>query len=476
MCVKDEVKVDPMSPLVPGGQGAPRACRWKGLEAPFHDGGGLASPGRWPPERRKKLEEEVWVAVRHQLRLEAVRSLGSVAEVEREAFRMTRGGEAFSLVRDAAFLRRIREVLSEKLGIMDQAEPEEGQPFFLGLMKEVLRKAGDPDWAFLEQAKTGFPLGVLNELPRTPEVFEEQLRWNLESDGWGEAALQKSNYASAEEHEKYLVEHLEQEVSEGLMVKMEEDAFVEKFGDNRAVAALAVLVEDEITGKKRVIHDGTHGVRVNHRIKCRDKVRMPGPREKRALLEEYEAEHHAVLSLVGDFAKAHRRFKYAEEEQGFLGCKSSTQSSTVYVNQVGTFGVASTPYWWARLSAALMRLVHWVLGDAFPNDMLLYADDLEVLAICVWGPIQVVKTEGWPHHRVDWSDDRLSDLFDGAFSEEDRMGDRLDTVIEGAQGGVLQRVCGGARQAWLLCSGTPLGETAPWAFVCMVVGNPIEQG
>eukprot|EP00913_Durusdinium_trenchii_P009962 g9349.t1 len=151
------------------------------------------------------------------------------------------------------------------------AEPEEGQPFFLGLMKEVLRKAGDPDWAFLEQAKTGFPLGVLNELPRTPEVFEEQLRWNLESDGWGEAALQKSNYASAEEHEKYLVEHLEQEVSEGLMVKMEEDAFVEKFGDNRAVAALAVLVEDEITGKKRVIHDGTHGVRVNHRIKCRDK-------------------------------------------------------------------------------------------------------------------------------------------------------------------------------------------------------------
>lgn len=28
-----------------------------------------------------------------------------------------------------------------------------------------------------------------------------------------------------------------------------------------------------------------------------------------------------------------------------------------------------------------MRLVYWVLGDAFPNDMLLYADDLELLAI-----------------------------------------------------------------------------------------------
>ena len=90
---------------------------------------------------------------------------------------------------------------------------------------------------------------------------------------------------------------------------------------------------------------------------------------------------------MGDFAKAHRRFKYCAEEQGFLACKASTSSNTVYVNKVGTFGVASTPYWWARLSAALMRLVYWVLGDFFPNDTLLYADDLEVLTIGRWGRI-----------------------------------------------------------------------------------------
>ena len=147
------------------------------------------------------------------------------------------------------------------------------------------------------------------------------------------------------------------------------------------MAALAVLVEDELTGKRRVIHDGAHSVKVNHRIRCRDKVRMPGPREKRALLEEYEEEHLTVLSLVGDFAKAHRRFKYRREEQGFLACKAASRSEVVYVNQVGTFGIASTPYWWARLSAALMRAVYWVLGPSFPNDMLLYADDLEVLTV-----------------------------------------------------------------------------------------------
>eukprot|EP00913_Durusdinium_trenchii_P020480 g19239.t1 len=227
------------------------------------------------------------------------------------------------------------------------------------------------------------PLPPWREQPaqKTPSIFEEQVKWNLEGEVGSDAVLQKENYSSAAEHERYLVEHLEQEVSEGLMIKMKESEFIEAFGENRAVAALAVLVEDELTGKKRVIHDGTHGVMVNHRIKCRDKVRMPGPREKRALLEEYEAGRQVILSLVGDFAKAHRRFKYAGEEQGFLACKASSTSETVYINQVGTFGVASTPYWWARLSAALMRTVYWVLGDSFPDDMLLYADDLEVLAV-----------------------------------------------------------------------------------------------
>ena len=368
-----------MKPIFPGGHGEPRACRWKGLQAPFHDGGGLASPGRWPSSRRKKLQEEKWVKVRLQLRLEAVKRLGSVSEVEKEAFKMARGGDCFSLVRDEGFLCRIRSILAEGLGIPLQSDPEEGQPFFLKLMSGVLEEAGDPDWRFLEQARTGLPLGVLNELPRTPEIFEEQLKWNLEAEDWGSAAWQKDNYSSAAEHEKYLTEHLEQEVHEGLMTKMDEEEFIKLYGENRAVAALAVLVEDEVTGKKRVIHDGTHGVMVNHRIRCRDKVRMPGPREKRALLEEYAAEKTTVLSLVGDFAKAHRRFKYMEEEQGFLACRASAESKTIYVNKVGTFGVASTPYWWARLSAALMRLVYWVLGDGFPNDMLLYADDLEVL-------------------------------------------------------------------------------------------------
>ena len=67
------------------------------------------------------------------------------------------------------------------------------------------------------------------------------------------------------------------------MDKMTVGEFQAKFGENRAIASLAVIVEDEEKDKKRIIHDATHGVRVNHRIHCRDKIRAPGAEKKQIL-------------------------------------------------------------------------------------------------------------------------------------------------------------------------------------------------
>ena len=36
-----------------------------------------------------------------------------------------------------------------------------------------------------------------------------------------------------------------------------------------------MIVEDEEKDKTWIIHDATHGVRVNHRVRCRDKIRAP---------------------------------------------------------------------------------------------------------------------------------------------------------------------------------------------------------
>ena len=64
--------------------------------------------------------------------------------------------------------------------------------------------------------------------------------------------------------------------------------------------------------------------------------------------------------MVGDIAKARRRFKHRVEEHGYLGCQIDAseeiprgpESQTMYVNKVGTFGVSCASCWWTRISAA----------------------------------------------------------------------------------------------------------------------------
>ena len=90
---------------------------------------------------------------------------------------------------------------------------------------------------------------------------------------------------------------------------------------------------------------------------------------------------------MGDIAKAHRRYKHAAKEHGYLACQVDAKeeipgdpaSQTVYVNRVGTFGLSCASYWWTRIAACGLRLTYHLLGPNFPLDLLLYADDLEAM-------------------------------------------------------------------------------------------------
>ena len=72
---------------------------------------------------------------------------------------------------------------------------------------------------------------------------------------------------------------------------------------------------------------------------------------------------------MGDISKVHQR--------GLLACRETDQE--VYINKVGTFGVASASYWWGRIAGAGLRLCHELLGREHPVELLLFADDLEAL-------------------------------------------------------------------------------------------------
>lgn len=374
-----------------GGVGEPRKCQPPGKDRLFHDGAGLLSMGRWDVENRIWSMGAFWKQLRQGTIALIEAHLGDPRELDRARFEMAvKGEEGCNIVRDEKLKNEIRRYWISLLRQHGSAQADlehvaEGQPFYLRLMKELLAFGEDADRNFLLQGETGFPVGVLNPLPRTPHAYEEQTSWRLEDEPFMQEEVWRSNYQSVEDHVQFIREHFEEECNEGLMEKLTIEQAKERYGDRIAISSLAVLVEENHQGKKRVIHDATHGTKVNNRIRCRDKTRSPSAREKQYLLAYFQRNRSSVFSLVGDISKAHRRFLHAPEERGLLACRILESDPFIYINRVGTFGLACASYWWGRIAGAGIRLTHELLGPAMPVELLLFADDLEALGASAGG-------------------------------------------------------------------------------------------
>ncbi|CAE8707868.1 unnamed protein product [Polarella glacialis] len=370
-----------MEPKFRAGFGSPRQVNTPGKRSSYHDGAGLASPGRWDPDRRRFQISAAWVSLRKDILEIATRHLQDI-DLQRTCWNM-------AVRKQAPFQDNLVKEVQDRIAQWCVAEGSswskqellpiaDGQPFLLKLLSEVLRLAGDPDWAFLLQAETGLPAGITVPLPRTPEVYEEQTPWRLDLDAEAMGEEMALNYSSVDKHKDYVYKFFDEEVLEGLMIKMARAEFDKKYQGKSAIAALAVLF-NAITGKLRIIHDATNKVRVNNRIKCLDKQRMPGAKEKFYILHYYKSRGVVLFSVLGDVSKAHRRFKYLEVEHGFLACQVDPKDDLIYVNKVGTFGVGSASYWWGRIFGASARATYQLLGPENPAEILVFADDIEVI-------------------------------------------------------------------------------------------------
>ena len=369
-----------------GGVGKPRQCQLPGKERQFHDGAGLTSIGRWDFEERIWSGGQFWEELRTGS-LELIQChLGHGLTLDRACFEMAVKGDAgCGIVKDEQLKDKLRKFwisLLRKYGSTqeDLDHVATGQPFFLRLIKELLAFGEDADREFLSQGEVGFPVGVLSPLPRTPHMYEEQSSWRLEDDPHMQEEIWRSNYQSVGPHVQFVREHFEEECREGLMAKITLEEAKNRYGDKIAISSLAVLVEENHNGKKRVIHDATHGTKINNRIRCRDKCRSPSAREKQYLLAYHKRRKSVLFSLVGDISKARRRFLHSPQERGLLACRILENDDYIYINNVGTFGVGCASYWWGRISGAGLRLIHEMLGPSMPVELLIFADDLEALA------------------------------------------------------------------------------------------------
>ena len=359
----------PEGARVLGGFGPPRICDLPGGPRDFHDGGGLCSPGRWPPDRRNLADSDSWSWLRNKLFEKAARRAGSVDELEREGLQHGRWRRRGLPASQGPALH---QGAGRYHGELDRGAGLGRSWHFKRRMTRIgtscYRPRSDSRWASWSR---------YHELHTSSS---RRKKWPLENIPWEPALAWVPNYGSTRDHLNFAKAKFDEEIEEGLMEKMSPETFKERFGENTAIAALAVIVQDEEKDKKRLIHDATHGVRVNHRIKCRDKLRAPGAREKKQLLLEAMDRKERPFSIVGFLACQ------PDARDGPVG---QLDNSCVYISKVGTFGVNCASYWWTRVAACGIRATHHLLGRC-PIDMLLYADDLESLATARRGRIAIV--------------------------------------------------------------------------------------
>ena len=368
----------------------PIKCYYKGHHRTIHDGGGLNSPGRWPVKERKEVASEEGKSISSECKrlfLEWIRGNDGEEGVKGCFWKMAAGKAQESPF--AEVIEGFRERLDlalERMGFNPRRRPNdrESEVNFRRL-KCMLEAVGDVDHSWLEEvAEEGVCLGVDEELPRVPEVFEEKEKWNLSFTEEDFRDTLADNYKSAEENSVDIARQVAEEVERGSIIMMSLKEAEKKYAGRLAIAALGAVPKEQGSNVVRIVHDGSYSVDVNHRIKVRDRMRFPTVDDAAGVLMHLEdqAEEEKGLvrfSMLYDVARAHKLLPVKEKDWGLqafrLPGKEEEMKEEVFLHTRGTFGIASAAYWWQRLAAGVVRLGHVLAGVELGILHLLFADD-----------------------------------------------------------------------------------------------------
>ena len=359
--------------------GHPITCRWMNKDKSFTDGGGLCSPGRWSPRDRGtgiSLDRASWI---DQLALKLRTFVTKhIPDLKRATFRLATGHMQEPPFSSEA-VNQLREEWFSLLGGSDSLRlVTPHQPFYLFALAETLKRMGDEDSEIISEVEgdnyvTGRRVGVEDKIPPAPLVFRKKKKDRKydESTFTPEAC----NYPSADESRDIIQGQFEEEERLGWMYPLSEAEARRRFGSKLRIASLAAIPKDEKS--VRVLFDGTHSVQVNNEIQMEDQLEFPTPSELAGVMElSKEQDWGVVLAIAADINKAHRRFLHDERDHGYLCCRADSDSKVVWVNRVGTFGVACAALHFGRLAGAVFRAVVRMLKQQ-PCFQLLFADDLK---------------------------------------------------------------------------------------------------
>ncbi len=373
----------------PRGQGPPIQVHRGRKHRNFQDGGGLCSPGQWEPKRRPVCRAPRVVALRAAIMRE-LHGLGTGKGVDgvKEIFdaleKQSCTGHPFPEDRTASLISYAHELFGKR------SEPRMGDrdmKIRIRLVQAVLEDAEDGDHGAADLIAPGVPIGVRHRLPRTPAVYPRRRKWRLSGqedpeawrgDGWQKAEW-RENYSSATLVADEVEQQLEELVAADKAGRLSEQELRDRWPD-AIVASLGALTQAKPDGtiKTRMLYDGTFGAGINPMIRVRDKDRGPATADVRRLLNLQARTGRRTLGITADVKDAHREVPVREQDWRLQVCRARPPPSSCYFFRCGVFGIASAAYWWGRLAACLLRLLHHLGDSSLEGWILLVADDFKL--------------------------------------------------------------------------------------------------
>ena len=206
---------------------------------------------------------------------------------------------------------------------------------------------------------SGVRLGVNCVRPRVPAVFTAKTHWR-NYDHITEQTELRENYITAQEHRDVVQKQFEKEASLGAMMEI---------GLEQAQKSGARFLL-HLWGRWRKLTEATGLYMMQHTASLL--IQRYGCRIKS---EALQALPNAFFALKGDVSRAHRLVKVDKRDWKHLACRTGVHPDRIWLNKVGTFGVASAAYHWSRFMSGLGRAAYYLWGK-LGILQLVYVDDL----------------------------------------------------------------------------------------------------
>ena len=384
------------------------------------DGGGFCSPGRWAPSKRSTPVAGTELG---NILDRLVASSGGSKPAEALVLRVLLGQVTTApLEALAAEGRSAVETWLKRKGHVRDGKPRLPTAVIdfelLGLLALATE---DPDFAVTQHCREGVKIGYEHDLGRCPAIWPKKTKWRLAPDIFQEEEdLLRENYSSAGENVETLREEFSKQEKNHMMIRTTFAKAKARYKDRLRVAPMAVIDEGS---SKRVIHDGTHFVHVNHSIRVPDLELYPTAADVAAAITADSGDAQKYFALKSDISKAHRRIPVSEEDWGLQACAIDPKPShpedlgkwEIWLNQVGTYGIGSASWWWGRVGALLLRMIFYSTklryGFRFADDFLFLCKAIAgktllplfkvlLLLAILQVPIKWEKTSGG--QRVEW--------------------------------------------------------------------------